>query len=147
MSRSKTSRRSRSSIRPTTTINESDVEQVALGWVQGLGWRVAQGPDIASERADYGAVVLERRRGRLPPGSTRELPAEALEDVFRRLTRPEGPTLQPRLPPDAGGAPVTDEQGRGKKGNIPLPLTERQIFRKLGFEKGGQIVKPRSERW
>ncbi len=30
---------------------------------------------------------------------------------------------------------------------IPLPLTERQIFRKLGFEKGGQIVKPRSERW
>ena len=30
---------------------------------------------------------------------------------------------------------------------IPFPLTERQIFRKLGFEKGGQIVKPRSERW
>ncbi len=31
--------------------------------------------------------------------------------------------------------------------NIPLPLTERQIFRKLGFEKGGQGVEPRSERW
>ncbi len=30
---------------------------------------------------------------------------------------------------------------------IPLPLTERQIFRKLGFEKGGQGVEPRSERW
>ncbi len=39
---------------------------------------------------------------------------------------------------------------------IPLPLTERQIFRKLGFEacprvmlpgKGGQSVKPESERW
>ncbi len=31
--------------------------------------------------------------------------------------------------------------------DIPLPLTERQIFRKLGFEKGGQGVEPRSERW
>ncbi len=27
------------------------------------------------------------------------------------------------------------------------PLDRAKIFRKLGFEKGGQIVKPRSERW
>ncbi len=37
--------------------------------------------------------------------------------------------------------------GPRKRCSIPLPLTGRQIFCKLGFEKGGQGVKPRSERW
>ena len=49
-----------------TTLTEADVEQAALAWLEGLGWRVAHGPDIApgapeAERADYGQVVLERR--------------------------------------------------------------------------------------
>ena len=48
-----------------TTLTESDVEQ-ALEWLDGLGWRVAHGPDIApdtpnAERSDYGQVALERR--------------------------------------------------------------------------------------
>ncbi len=30
--------------------------------------------------------------------------------------------------------------------HIPLPLTERHVFCKLGIENGGQSVKPRSER-
>ena len=42
---------------------------------------------------------------------------------------------------------LDEEQGTQLTELIPFPLTERQIFRKLGFEKGGQIVKPRSERW
>ena len=38
----------------------------SLGWLSGLGWQVAHGPDIASgtpnaERGDYGQVVMERR--------------------------------------------------------------------------------------
>jgi type I restriction enzyme R subunit len=80
------------------TFSESDVETAALEWLRATGWQIAHGPDIApgmlaAERADYGEVVLARRLrdalGRLNP----ELPAEALEDAFRRLTRPEGADL------------------------------------------------------
>ena len=84
-----------------TTLTEADVEQAALAWLSSLGWRVAHGPDIApgapeAERADYGQVVLERRLrdalARLNPG----LPIEALDDAFRRLTRPQGSTVEAR---------------------------------------------------
>ena len=49
-----------------TTLTEGDVENAALEWLGDLGWQTARGPDIApgaagEERADYGAVVLERR--------------------------------------------------------------------------------------
>ena len=56
------------------------------------------GPDIApgevaAERADYSEVVLERRLrdalGTLNPN----LPAEALEQAVRKVTRPESPSL------------------------------------------------------
>ncbi len=84
-----------------TTITEADVEEAALAWLEGLGWRVAHGPDIGpgapnAERADFGQVVLGRRLrdtlALLNPG----LPASALEDAFRRLIRPEGATLETR---------------------------------------------------
>ena len=32
-----------------TSFNESTVEDAALAWLEGLGWGVAQGPDIAPE--------------------------------------------------------------------------------------------------
>jgi type I restriction enzyme R subunit len=81
--------------------SESVIEEAALAWLAGLGWRVARGPEIApgtpaAERADYTQVVLERRLrdalGRLNP----DLPPEALDDAYRRLTRPEGPPLETR---------------------------------------------------
>ena len=84
-----------------TTITEADVEQAALDWLRGLGWGVAHGPDIAPdtpgpERADYGEVVLGRRLrdalAALNPG----LPVDALEDAYRKLTRPEGATVEAR---------------------------------------------------
>jgi len=80
---------------------ESIVEDAALSWLEGLGWVVRHGPEIApgqlwAERADYGQVVLADRLRqaleRLNPG----LPAEALEDAYRRLIRPEGATLEAR---------------------------------------------------
>ena len=83
------------------TINESMVESAALEWLAGLGWQVAHGPDIApgtpgAERNDYGQGVLERRLrdalADLNPG----LPASALDDAFRKVTRPEGSTLEAR---------------------------------------------------
>ena len=83
------------------TITESDVEQLALGWLEGLGWRVAHGPDIGpdgpdAERVDYGQVVLERRLRNALADLNPVVPPEALEDALRRLTRPEGSTLEAR---------------------------------------------------
>ena len=84
-----------------TTFGESTVEEAALAWLESLDWRIVYGPEIApdtplAERTDYGQVVLEQRLrdalARLNP----DLPATALEDAFRRLTRPEGSTLEAR---------------------------------------------------
>ena len=80
------------------TITEAEVEQAALDWLSALGWQVAHGSDIApdTERYDYGQVVLERRLRdalvRLNPA----MPASALDDAYRKLTRPEGSTLEAR---------------------------------------------------
>ncbi len=84
-----------------SAFTESVVEDAALGWLGSLGWTIKHGPEIApeepaAERHDYGQVVLAQRlRGalaRLNP----VLPTEAIEDAFRKLTRPEGPTLEAR---------------------------------------------------
>ncbi|MEX1025029.1 MAG: type I restriction endonuclease subunit R [Planctomycetota bacterium] len=81
-----------------TRFSESVVEEAALAWLESTGWQIAHGPDIApdtpaAERADYGEVVLAQRLrdalARLNPA----LPAEALEDALRKLTRPEGADL------------------------------------------------------
>jgi plasmid maintenance system killer protein len=81
-----------------TAFTESVVEEAALAWLESAGWRIAHGADIApdmpaAERQNYGEVVLAQRLrdalARLNPG----LPAEALEDAFRKLTRPEGAEL------------------------------------------------------
>jgi len=79
-------------------LSESDIEAAALDWLECLGYTVLHGPDMApgepaAERRDYGEVVLE---GRLRDALTRlnpTLPPEALEDAFRKLTRPEGAEL------------------------------------------------------
>ena len=80
-------------------IYESDVEASAMGWLEALGYATAHGPDIepegsAAERDTFGDVLL---RGRLLAALERlnpELPVEALNDAFRKLTRPDGPTLE-----------------------------------------------------
>ena len=58
--------RAQSFTRARDHLTKSDVEEAALEWLAALGWRKAHGPDIGpgaagEERADYGAVVLERR--------------------------------------------------------------------------------------
>jgi type I restriction enzyme R subunit len=81
--------------------SESVVEQAALGWLDGLGYAIKHGPEFTpgeagAEREGYGQVVLERRlRGalaRLNP----QLPAEAIEDAFRKVLRAEGASLETR---------------------------------------------------
>ena len=84
-----------------TSLSESVVESASLAWLESVGWSVAHGPDIApgtlgAERDDYGQVTLDRRLrdalARLNPS----LPYEALDDAYRRLTRPEGATTEAR---------------------------------------------------
>ncbi len=84
-----------------TTLTESDVEQAALAWLDNLGWSVAHGPDLApgtpdAQRTDYSDVMLAQRLrdalARLNP----VLPPDALDDAFRKLTRPQGTTLEDR---------------------------------------------------
>ena len=80
---------------------ESEVEDAALEWLAGLGWSVAHGPDIApgmpnAERGDYGEFILERRLREALARLNPDLPAQALDDAFRKLVRPEGATLEAR---------------------------------------------------
>ena len=80
---------------------ESEVEAAALEWLEGLGWRVAHGPDIAphaegAERAADTDVVLEQRLRDALDRLNADLPAEALDDALRKITRPEGSTLEAR---------------------------------------------------
>lgn len=84
-----------------THLTESDIESAALAWLEALGWQIKNGAEIAPdgtapERPDFSTVVLERRLrdalALLNPG----LPAEALEDAFRRLTHPAGADLLSR---------------------------------------------------
>ena len=84
-----------------TSFTESEVEAAALEWLGACGWDVAHGPDIApdaagSERSDYTQVVLETRLRNTLARLNPTLPAEALDDAFRKLTRPEGSTLEAR---------------------------------------------------
>jgi len=80
---------------------ESVVEDAALTWFESLGWRVAFGLDIApgepaAERNNHREVILEQRLrdslSRLNP----ILPAESLDDAYRKVMRFEGPTLEAR---------------------------------------------------
>ena len=87
--------------RSPAAFTESEVEDAALEWLGGLGWQVAHGPNIAphaadSERTDYSEVILEDRLREGLARSNPGLPAEALEDAFRKLTQAEGSTLEAR---------------------------------------------------
>lgn len=82
---------------------ESIVEEAALAWLGSLGYTVLHGPDIAvsepaAERTDpnYRDVMLEGRLRKTLVRLNPDLPAEALEDAFRKLTRSDAPSLVER---------------------------------------------------
>ena len=87
----------------SAAFTESVVEDAALAWLEALGYAVLHGPDIAAgepgaERRDssYRDVILERRLHDALARLNRELPPEALEDAFRKLTRADAPSLLER---------------------------------------------------
>jgi len=79
-----------------TAFTESIVEDAALAWLEALGYAVLHSPDISPggdaltpalsrwEREKYSDVVLERRLRQALVGFNPDLPAEALEDAFRK---------------------------------------------------------------
>ena len=84
-----------------TTLTEADVEAAALEWLAAQGWQVAHGPDVApdtpgAERDDYGQVILGRRLRNALARLNPRLPDSALDDALRKLTQPEGTTLEVR---------------------------------------------------
>jgi type I restriction enzyme R subunit len=85
----------------TTKFTESVVEDAALAWLESLGYTVKHGPEIGpgelfAERGDYGQVVLADRLRQALPRINLALPAEAVDDAFRKITRLEGATLDGR---------------------------------------------------
>ena len=79
---------------------ESVVEQAALDWFRALGYDVVGGPDMPpgphALRESYADTIFPSvMRGALARMNP-NLPAEALDDAFRKLTRPEGPSLEAR---------------------------------------------------
>lgn len=77
-----------------TQVYESQVEELALDWLEHIGWRTAHGPDIApdtpsEERPDYTQVVLEQRLCDAIARLNVNLPSSTLDDALRKLLRPE----------------------------------------------------------
>ncbi|MBX3302406.1 MAG: type I restriction endonuclease subunit R [Nitrospira sp.] len=77
------------------------VEDAALSWLQNLGYVVKHGSaiapgELAAERTSYGQVILEDRLHQALVRLNPTLSTEALDDAFRKLIRPEGPTLDTR---------------------------------------------------
>jgi len=105
-----------------TGFTESVVEEAALSWLERSGWTVCPGASIApgepaAERDDYGQVTLPRRLQEALAGLNPRLPADALGEASRKLTRPEGADLLPlnrvlhRLLVDGITVEYRDEEG------------------------------------
>lgn len=82
---------------------ESVVEDAALAWLEALGYAVLHGPEIAvgepgAERSDpnYRDVLLEKRLRQALVRLNPNLPPEAIEDAYRKLTRMDAPSLLER---------------------------------------------------
>ncbi len=84
----------------TTAFTESVVEEAALAWLDALGYAILHGPAIAAgepgaERSDplYRDVVLQTRLRNALAQLNAELPAEAIEEAYRKLMRVDAPSL------------------------------------------------------
>jgi type I restriction enzyme R subunit len=103
---------------------ESEVEEAALYWFEELGYLRAYGPDLLPDGSgperDEGTVFLAVRLFAALRRLNPDLPAAAIDDAFRKLSHPDGPSLAAanrrlhRLVVD--GAPVEYERPDGTIG-------------------------------
>ncbi len=80
------------------TFTESVVEEATLAWLEALGYTIIYGPDIApetpeAERDSWNQVILPSRLHHALQQLNPELPASAIQDAFRKLERPDLPSL------------------------------------------------------
>ncbi len=77
---------------------ESVVEEAALEWLKALGYGIIPGPEIGcgqpgAEREDWAQVVLVGRLRQAMVRLNPRVPRSAIEEAFRKLTRPDSPSL------------------------------------------------------
>ena len=77
---------------------ESVVEQAALAWLESAGWTIKGGGDVVpgvlnAERDGYDQTVLGLRLSDALARLNPNLAPEALEEAFKKLTRPDGADL------------------------------------------------------
>jgi type I restriction enzyme R subunit len=80
------------------SLNESIVEDAALGWFGELGYAVGHGPHLApgepaAERDGFGDVVLAGRLREAIARFNPTVPADAREDALRKVLRVGTPSL------------------------------------------------------
>lgn len=82
----------------TSQLSESELEQAVMSYFLALGYLCIHGPTIAPdgeapERQDYGQVALTRRLRSAMERINPEVPAEAIEDALRQVTRTDSLSL------------------------------------------------------
>ena len=114
-------------------MTESTVEEATLSWLRDLGYSILHGPEIApgelfAERQSYQDVILPRRLRDALERLNPAVPADAVEDAFRRGSRVDFPSLvqgNPIFPTMLGGGGVCGRQCRGRRGGRPPPSCAR----------------------
>ena len=81
-----------------TYLNELQLEIATIDYFRKLGNKYAHCPEIAPdgdspEHEDYSQVILTRRLRQALVELNSDLPAEAIEEAYRQLTRPKRPLL------------------------------------------------------
>ena len=83
-----------------TIVTESILEDAALDWFRALGYQVLDGADLAPDakalRGSYSDVVLDSPLLGALRQLNPELSEDAIEDAVRKLSRPDGATLEAR---------------------------------------------------
>ncbi len=80
------------------SFNESVIEQATLAWLESTGYVILSGLEIApggvmAEREDYSQVWLSRRLRQALQRLNPNVSSDAVEEAFRKLTRPDSPSL------------------------------------------------------
>ena len=80
------------------SLDESQLELAALDWFSQLGFGTAHGPDLGpegatQERGSFGDILLLQRLRDAITRLNPSIPADGLDEAFRKITRLDGPTL------------------------------------------------------
>lgn len=78
--------------------SESIIEQATLAWLEGINFNIAFGLDMAPdgtfpERENYGQVVLIKRLQQSLITRNPNVPADAIDEALRKLTKLDSPSL------------------------------------------------------